>query len=193
LDAVRLLETYLYVVSEALYLPVIAAVSALCLYCLWLLGDLFAEAIVRRRRGSSAVTTFRPRLLDEVNRRDPHIGARVERLLQEAELEAVRRLDRVRFVIKVGPALGLMGTLIPMGISLAALAEGNVPKMAGSMVTAFTATVAGLACGIAAYMIALAREKWSRADIREMEYLAEVNVRPGAPASTELLEAPCRI
>ncbi|MFN3892516.1 MAG: MotA/TolQ/ExbB proton channel family protein [Beijerinckiaceae bacterium] len=190
MDAVKLLETYLYVVSEALYLPVIATVSGLCLYCLWLLGDLVADAIIRRRRGSSEVAEFKPRLMDEVNRRAPHIGARVERLLQEAELEAVRRLDRVRFVIKVGPALGLMGTLIPMGISLAALAEGNVPKMAGSMVTAFTATVAGLACGVAAYMMALVRERWVRADIRDMEYLAEVNARLGAPVSPELLEAP---
>lgn len=39
-----------------------------------------------------------------------------------------KKLDRIRFVIKVGPALGLMGTLIPMGISLAALAEGNIQK-----------------------------------------------------------------
>jgi biopolymer transport protein ExbB/TolQ len=190
LDAVKLLENYLYVVSEALYLPVIAAVSALLLYCLWHCGTLSADALIRFRRGSPEVRAFKPRLLEQVNSRAPHIGARVERLLQEAELEAVRRLDRVRFVIKVGPALGLMGTLIPMGISLAALAEGNVPKMAGSMVTAFTATVAGLACGVLAYMIALVREKWARADIREMEYLAETNARLGAPVTTELLEAP---
>lgn len=190
MDAVKLLETYLYVVSEALYLPVIAAVSALFVYCLWLCGSLAADALVRRRGGSPDVVAFKPRLLVEVNSRALHIGARVERLLQEAELDAVRRLDRVRFVIKVGPALGLMGTLIPMGISLAALAEGNVPKMAGSMVTAFTATVAGLACGVIAYMIALVREKWARADIREMEYLAEVNARLGGPIAPELLEAP---
>lgn len=190
MDAVKLLETYLYVVSEALYLPVIATVSGLILYCLWQGGSLAADALIRLRGGSPEVARFRPRLIEEVNSRSPHIGARVERLLQEAEHEAIRRLDRVRFVIKVGPALGLMGTLIPMGISLAALAEGNVPKMAGSMVTAFTATVAGLACGVIAYMIALVREKWARADIREMEYLAEINARLGAPMAPELLEAP---
>ncbi len=190
MDAVKLLETYLYVVSEALYLPVIATVSVLVLYCLWQCGTLAADALFRLRRDSPEVAAFRPRLIEEVKSRSPYIGARVERLLQEAEHDAVRRLDRVRFVIKVGPALGLMGTLIPMGISLAALAEGNVPKMAGSMVTAFTATVAGLACGVLAYMIALVREKWARADIREMEFLAEINARLGAPLAPDLLEAP---
>jgi biopolymer transport protein ExbB/TolQ len=64
-----------------------------------------------------------------------------------------------------------------MGVSLASLAEGNNPKMAGSMVTAFTATVAGLACGVVSYIIALLRENWARADIREMEFLTEVQAR----------------
>jgi biopolymer transport protein ExbB/TolQ len=64
-----------------------------------------------------------------------------------------------------------------MGISLAALAQGDMPKMAGSMVTAFTATVVGLACGVAAYLMSLVREKWVRADMREMEYLTELRLR----------------
>ena len=62
-----------------------------------------------------------------------------------------------------------MGTLIPMGVSLASLAEGNIPKMAGSMVTAFTATVAGLACGVVLTLLrfyarighALTSAKWN--------------------------------
>ncbi len=88
----------------------------------------------------------------------------------------------MRFVIKVGPALGLMGTLIPMGISLAALAEGNIPKMAGSMVTAFTATVAGLGSGVLAYLITLARERWVREDVREMAHAAELATALADPA-----------
>jgi len=82
----------------------------------------------------------------------------------------------------VGPALGLMGTLIPMGISLAALAEGNIPKMAGSMVTAFTATVAGLGAGVLAYLLALSRERWVRADVREMAHAAELTLAESGQA-----------
>ena len=100
----------------------------------------------------------------------------VERLLETHELRLTHRLDRVRFVIKVGPALGLMGTLIPMGVSLAALAEGNIPKMAGNMVTAFTATVAGLGSGVLAYLIAMSRERWAREDLREMTHAAELAI-----------------
>ncbi|MDA8339422.1 MAG: MotA/TolQ/ExbB proton channel family protein, partial [Nitrospiraceae bacterium] len=101
----------------------------------------------------------------------------LERLLQDAELGLIKSLDRIRFVIRVGPALGLMGTLIPMGISLSSLAQGDMPKMAGSMVTAFTTVVVGLACSVAAYMVSLIKEKWVRADMREMEYLTELTLR----------------
>ena len=85
----------------------------------------------------------------------------------------------------VGPALGLMGTLIPMGISLAGLAQGNLPKMAESMTTAFTATVVGLACSVSAYVLSLVREHWLRSDLTDIAYAAESLLaeqhRGGAP------------
>jgi len=170
------LEHFLFEVSGALYLPVIAGVSALLVHVALALGALAHEAW-ERRRVARAVVRFQAALALELAAASPHLDARLERLLQGSELAVARSLDRIRFVIKVGPALGLMGTLIPMGISLAALAEGNIPKMAGSMVTAFTATVAGLGCGVVAYLIALVREKWLRDDIREMEFQTEVAAR----------------
>jgi biopolymer transport protein ExbB/TolQ len=178
------LEQFLFEISSALYLPVIGGVSLLVVYVVLSLGALAHEAWERRRR-SRTLIAYRRMLDHELASRAPHLDARLERLLQGAELDVARSLDRIRFVIKVGPALGLMGTLIPMGISLAALAEGNIPKMAGSMVTAFTATVAGLGCGVMAYLIALAREKWLQADIREMEFLTEVAARDIKATSSE--------
>ena len=65
---------------------------------------------------------------------------------------------------------------------LAALAEGNIPKMAGSMVTAFTATVAGLGAGVLAYLLALSRERWVRADVREMAHAAELTLAESGQA-----------
>lgn len=168
------IEQLLYHVSSALYLPVIAGCLALVAYVPWLLGTLAFDALARRR-ALPAVQAFTQAMaaLPPQARRE----ADIERLLQQHELALHRALDRVRFVIKTGPALGLMGTLIPMGISLAALAEGNIPKMAGSMVTAFTATVAGLGAGVVAYLIALVRERWAREDLREMAYAAELAVQ----------------
>ena len=78
-----------------------------------------------------------------------------------------------RMLVKVGPALGLLGTLIPMGTSLASLAAGNLEAMAGSMVVAFTSTIIGLATGTLAYVIASVRLAWVNETVREQRYLAE--------------------
>jgi len=181
MNLTSMIEQFLYIVSSALYLPVIGACALLVLYVPWLAGMLVYDALARRRGQRAAVLAFRRALV-----LPPPAGVErevaVEWLLQQHEGLLTRALDRVRFVIKVGPALGLMGTLIPMGVSLSALAGGNIPQMAGSMVTAFTATVAGLAAGTSAYLIALVRERWAREDLRDMAFEAETAVQ--APAST---------
>lgn len=177
MDSLKSLEQMLYHVSSALYIPVVCGCAFLEIYVPIQLGMTLREGWRRRKRQFFARDRFAALLQEEIqrcrgNRRALEIAA--ERLLQQEELLMTRRLDRIRFVIRVGPALGLMGTLIPMGISLAALAEGNIPKMANSMVTAFTATVAGLGAGVLAYLIALSRERWVREDIREMACAAEL-------------------
>lgn len=191
MNIITFIEHLLYEVSTALYLPVIGGCALLVTYVPLQTGIAVFDGWQRLRLKFPERSAF----LDDLR----HLHAQghparqfpleVERLLQAHELAISRRLDRVRFVIKVGPALGLMGTLIPMGISLAALAEGNIPKMAGSMVTAFTATVAGLGAGVLAYLIALSRERWAREDVREMAHAAELAIaRLDMPANGRHLQ-----
>jgi hypothetical protein len=78
-----------------------------------------------------------------------------------------------RMLVKVGPSLGLLGTLIPMGTSLASLATGNLEAMAGQMVVAFTTTIIGLATGTLAYVVAATRQTWVAEQVREQRFLAE--------------------
>jgi len=171
------LETFLYVIASALFYPVVIGLILLTFWIVISFGSLMREYLERRQGHLAALESYQ-RLLDSLAL-TPGVDLELdlERRLQVAELELIKNLDKIRFAIRVGPAVGLMGTLIPMGISLAALAQGDMPKMAGSMVTAFTATVIGLACGVAAYIMSLVREKWVRADMREMEYLTELHLR----------------
>lgn len=173
------LETFLYIISSVLLFPVVAGLTVLTLWVTVYFGSFLREYLERRRGYYSSVERYKRMLNSEVavSTGKGSLVINLERLLQEAELELIKSLDKIRFVIRVGPALGLMGTLIPMGIALSALAQGDMPKMAGSMVTAFTTTVVGLACGVAAYLMSLVKEKWVRADMREMEYLTELTLR----------------
>lgn len=189
--AVRAIETLLYSISTVLYLPVLLGLIALVLHMLVCLGTFVAEWRERRRGVHVLVDAAREQMqvaLAAGAEGQPPLDARLERMVQRADAAGVRRLDAVRFVVRVGPALGLMGTLIPMGISLAGLAQGNLPKMAESMTTAFTATVVGLACSVAAYVLTLAREHWLRKDMTDIACVAETllaghasGAAPGAP------------
>mgnify|MGYP001191706737 CR=1 FL=1 len=98
----------------------------------------------------------------------------LENVVAEYEEKLRHGLDGPRALVKVGPSLGLIGTLIPMGSSLAAMAAGNLGAMAGQMVVAFTSTIVGLATGTVAYGLVALRNSWVSESIREQRYLAEV-------------------
>ncbi|MEQ8151697.1 MAG: MotA/TolQ/ExbB proton channel family protein [Smithellaceae bacterium] len=173
------LETFLYLVSSVLLYPVVVALVLLIFWVLLSFGGFLREWIDRRRNHFSPLTNYLIFLKEAFRTASDqrHLDITAERILQAEELKLVKSLDRIRFVIRTGPALGLMGTLIPMGISLSSLAQGDMPKMAGSMVTAFTTVVVGLACSVIAYLMALVKEKWVRADMRELECATELLLR----------------
>jgi len=169
------LETFLYVIASSLFYPVIIALLLLTLWIVICAGGLLREYL-DRRQGQVRWVEYYQHYLHNLPASGP-TDLELSRHLQKIELEMIKGLNKVRFAIRVGPALGLMGTLIPMGIALAALAQGDMPKMAGSMVTAFTTTVVGLACGVASYLMAMVKERWVRTDMADLEYLTEIRLR----------------
>lgn len=100
-------------------------------------------------------------------------GGDLENLVLEQEERARHGVNLARALVRVAPSLGLIGTLIPMGASLASLASGNLQAMAGQMVVAFTTTIIGLATGTVAYVVTTVRQKWASEAVREQRYLAE--------------------
>lgn len=67
-----------------------------------------------------------------------------ERLLADLEVDIDKKLGRSRLLVKIGPMIGLMGTLIPMGPALTGLASGDIASMAYNMEVAFATTVIGI-------------------------------------------------
>jgi len=177
-------ETFLYVISSSLFYPVIIGLVLLTFWIVIFFGGFLRELLERRQGIYRHVERYDNAINSKDFKEAPHtLEIHLERLLQERELELIKSLDKIRFAIRVGPALGLMGTLIPMGIALSALAQGDMPKMASSMVTAFTTTVVGLACGLSAYLMSMIKEKWVRADMREMSYITELLVKQNSKDS----------
>lgn len=96
-----------------------------------------------------------------------------EHALARYELGAQRRLDRTRLLVRAGPAIGLMGTLIPLAPGLAALADGDVSALAENLRDAFGATVVGLLVGTVAFALTLARTRMYTEDLAALEQAAE--------------------
>jgi len=108
------------------------------------------------------------------NYQTERLAAKPLKLLQEYELYTVKRLERTRILVRVGPILGLMGTLIPLSPALIGLASGNTTQLAENLTTAFSVTVIGLLIGGIAFVISIVRDRMYSQDISDMEYLLEL-------------------
>ncbi len=176
----------LHIVSQCFLVPVIIALLAFFAHALLELGMLAAESRSRRRVTSAQIGELMQAMqaTGDVRRalEGPylsgghkevlarflalgHLGsasrrAYARRLLEEEEHKRARSLDRTEMVVKLGPALGLMGTLIPLGPGLAALSSGDVRGLAQAVIIAFDTTVVGLAAGGVAFLVSRVRRRW---------------------------------
>ena len=98
----------------------------------------------------------------------------VEKLLQKCDSFISKRLERTKVMVRLGPMLGLMGTLIPMGPALLALTSGDVDTLANNLIIAFGTTVVGLLIGSVSYILYTVRRRWYEDDMNDITYICEV-------------------
>ncbi|MFN8161560.1 MAG: MotA/TolQ/ExbB proton channel family protein [Solirubrobacterales bacterium] len=102
----------------------------------------------------------------------PDAVERLAKALADFDFVSMRKLERTRVLVRVGPALGLMGTLIPLSPALAGLANGDVEQLSSNLRVAFSVTVLGLLVGALAYLISLVRERLYGQDLSDLEFVA---------------------
>lgn len=192
-----ILENGLFALGQVLRFPVMALLWVCVAAVLFMAGRAVVDSLARRRERAGfdvekwlehgtvldADPARRQRLpvalrgllaeIEQARAEGQLRAGGLEHLVLASEERARASLSGSRLLVKVGPSLGLLGTLIPMGTALAALATGNLDAMAGQMVVAFTTTIIGLACGTAAYVILTVRQHWVTESVREQRFLAE--------------------
>ena len=201
MNLLAVLENGLFALGQVLRFPVFVLLWLCIAVSVFMAGSCVVDAVARRReRRGFAITKWLqggpvlnapPARLRELPAALRQLLAKIEEaraqgtlghgglahLLMEQEGRARKRLDAARTMVRVGPSLGLMGTLIPMGSSLASMATGNLEAMAGQMVVAFTSTIIGLATGTLAYVVAAVRHHWVNETVRDERYIAEYVAR----------------
>jgi len=192
------LSSFIYIVSSSLLYPTLLLLCFLPLWMLFYAGAFVAEWLERRSLKSVPACEL-PRFLADQDPRqvfshrvlaylrglrsllaDPHAASQpvIENHLQEAIHGFARSLDKLRMLVRIGPGLGLMGTLIPLGTGLAALGRGDMTKLTSDLVVAFTTTVVGLAVGMSAYFFHTIKKRWVEHDIRMIEFITETLTGP---------------
>ncbi|GAB6163651.1 MotA/TolQ/ExbB proton channel family protein [Desulfothermus naphthae] len=129
------------------------------------------------RFGNLFWKNFLGELAGEITEKREHLDLVLENLLQEYQIKVEKMVDKTRILIRIGPMLGLMGTLIPMGPALLALSQGDLTRMANSLIIAFSTTVVGLAIGGIAYVISTIRQRWYEEDIKDISYFSDLIIK----------------
>ncbi|HEY5623702.1 MAG TPA: MotA/TolQ/ExbB proton channel family protein [Gammaproteobacteria bacterium] len=197
MSLLAILENGLFALATVLRLPVMVLLWACVAAALFMAGGAVASFLARRAERQSfdvdawlsegavlgaaddrrrALPAALRKLLDaiEAGRAEAALDdGGLEHLVLESEERERATLSGSRMLVKVGPSLGLIGTLIPMGTALAALAGGNLEAMAGQMVVAFTTTIIGISCGTIAFVVLTVRQHWVNETVREQRFLAE--------------------
>lgn len=185
----------LYIISTSLMAPVILVLLGFVIWALIELGS-FVREIRDRRKGRVVFERFVTELQQPgaplaqaaaffelslpagflasfVRRGRPVHGNAVHlgKLVSQIEIEASGRLSSMTMGTRVGPMLGLMGTLIPMGPALVGLSTGAIDVLAANLVVAFSTTVLGLFVGAICFGMSVFRRRWYAADLSNIEYV----------------------
>ncbi len=203
-------------IAEALQIPVLLLALLVLAACAVELGRFCAEAWQRARHGrqalraaaleavkrphealtlsDAAATPFAKAALRQIAAAGGRQPDAVEYALADYELAAERRLDRTRILVRAGPAVGLMGTLIPLAPGLTALGNGDVASLASDLRTAFAATVVGLLAGTVAFALTLSRTRMYSEDLAALERAGKLvqasAMTPGGPPPTAVAPTP---
>jgi biopolymer transport protein ExbB/TolQ len=199
--AVTGIEDLLFHLANALRVPVFAAALAALAFLLFDLGAFLVELFRRgsrdaerveqatvnarqaleHRDAGSAERALMPlatsaQMADTLSKLVAHHGERGAddrraKALADFDLRSLRKLERSRMLVRFGPALGLMGTLIPLSPALDGLAKGNVAQLSENLRVAFSVTVLGLLIGAVAFSISLVRDRLYAQDLSDLEYV----------------------
>ncbi len=185
----------LFWISTGLLVPVVVLLVLLFLRSLLLVGNFFGQYLQTRKidrlfserivsleaervgelRASLPAKTKSPllnTLAMMLDAGDSH--SRRQLLISEYEVAADKDMAVSKTLAKMGPILGLMGTLIPMGPALVGLSTGDIASMAYNMQVAFATTVVGLFSAAIGFITNQVKQRWYSQDLNRLEYVSSV-------------------
>ena len=187
----EVLTSTLNMISQSLQIPVIIFLVVFAIFAVLAIGGLISEYTSRKKITPNAgsleeikniiqnakiyesqkvvlIKILRSHSLTHDSRQ-----ALAKKLIEFEENKFAKSIERTDVVTRIGPTLGLMGTLIPMGPGLAALGAGDVNTLANAIIVAFDTTVVGIGAGAVAYFVSKVRRRWYEEYLSNLDALAD--------------------
>ena len=197
------LTSALDVISQSLQIPVIVFLLLFAVISVIILGGLISEYTSRKKVSmktmreliysisesgtveemkeviaSAKIPKSQRQVLDKIASsssltKDSRV-ALARKFIENEEDRTAKSLEKTDIITRIGPTLGLMGTLIPMGPGLAALGTGDVNTLSQAIIVAFDTTVVGIGAGAIAYFVSKVRSRWYEEYLSNLDALADV-------------------
>jgi biopolymer transport protein ExbB/TolQ len=196
-----LLSGMMNIISSSLLTPVLIVLAILVLFSLMQLGEFLSEYTKRHRDWSSLETNCK-QIQDDLQNSDFSKASRIlenikqnymvtsfakdaakylegkqisaiGKLSLEYEIKMAKRLEISKIISTIGPMLGLMATLIPLGPALLFLTQGDIQSLAEHLRIAFAATVVGLFAATFGYVFTQVRRRWYMEDMSDIDYILD--------------------
>lgn len=191
----EIISKVLFWVANSLLIPDI--IILLCLFArgLLLVGSFYNQYMTKRKNDKvlndqikklnlSSVDEFKSLLPQNDNSlfikylRDlltaPANDAYSDYLISNFENEAEKDTSLSKLLAKMGPVLGLIGTLIAMSPALVGLSTGDIAGMAYNMQVVFATTVVGLVVSAIGLVTLQFKQRWYAKDVNNLDYVSRI-------------------
>ena len=185
----------LFLVSDSLLIPDIIVLLVLFVRALFLVGSFYNQYITKyknERQLRPILNQLTPELMEELQAALPEkdnslyikylraILARpaddtyADYMITNFENDAEKDVVTSKLLAKVGPVLGLIGTLIAMSPALTGLSQGDISKMASNMQVVFATTVVGLVVSLVGLVTLQFKQRWYAKEVNQLDYITRI-------------------
>ncbi|MDO4695430.1 MotA/TolQ/ExbB proton channel family protein [Porphyromonas sp.] len=191
----ELISKILFGIANSLLIPDIILLIVLFIRAIMLAGSFYGQFITNRKNMAKLQPIIdklkdhdTQELIDLLPRRNnapvipymrdilEHGGDEdfAEYTISNFEIVVTKDLSVSRLLAKMGPVLGLVGTLIAMSPALVGLSTGDIGAMAYNMQVVFATTVVGLVISAVGLITLQYKQRWYAKDVNNLLYISRV-------------------
>lgn len=185
----------LFWVANSLLIPDIILLLLLFIRSLLLVGGVYNQYMTKRKNDkllNVLIQELTPRTIDGLRealpKKDNSLYIRYLRdlltsapseaysdyLITNFENDAEKDVILSKLLSKMGPILGLIGTLIAMSPALVGLSTGDIAGMAYNMQVVFATTVVGLVVSAVGLVTLQFKQRWYAKEVNHLDYVSRI-------------------